>query len=88
MLNICSLIVDAQPDRREALERELATWDGVELHAATPEGRLVVTVESASDADTTDTLHRLGACPGVMSVALVYHHFEPDSEAAHGTEPS
>jgi nitrate reductase NapD len=58
----------------------LPGWPGVEVHAATPQGKLIVTVETLTDAQSSDTFARIGAVAGVMSVALVYHQFEPEPE--------
>lgn len=80
-MNISSVIVDAQPARRDAVQAALRQWPGVEVHAATPEGKLVVTVEAAHDEATTAQFAQISALPGVMSVALVYHQFEPDLDA-------
>jgi periplasmic nitrate reductase NapD len=79
-MNISSLIVDVQPAAMTALRNELTRWPGVEIHAATSLGKLVLTVETASEGDTTDTFARIGALGGVMSVALAYHHIEPEPE--------
>lgn len=79
-MHISSLIVDARADQAAELRDTLATWPGVEVHALTPEGRLVLTLETDTDAQTTDLYARIGTARGVMSLALVYHHFEPETE--------
>jgi nitrate reductase NapAB chaperone NapD len=48
----------------------------------------VVTVETPTDAGTTDLFAQISAVEGVMSVALVYHQFEPEEEPCHGTDPT
>jgi nitrate reductase NapD len=80
-MNISSLVVDVQPARAGAVQMALRQWPGVEIHAATPEGKLIVTLETDTDGQTTDTFTRIGAVEGVMSVALVYHQFEPDPDS-------
>ncbi len=79
-MNISSLIVDVQPAALSAVRSELKHWPGVEVHAATAEGKLVLTVETESDAETTDAFARISAIDGVMSVALAYHQIEPEPE--------
>jgi periplasmic nitrate reductase NapD len=79
-MNISSLIVDVRPEAMSAVRGALKTWPGVEIHAATSLGKLVVTVETETDAETTDTFARIGALDGVMSVALAYHQIEPEPE--------
>jgi nitrate reductase NapD len=54
-----------RPGRREEVRAQLARLRGLEIHAETPEGRFVVTVEdtaAGSAADTVVQLHRLTAC--------------------------
>ena len=89
-MNISSLIVDARAESSAAVRSEIAQWPGLQVHAATPEGKLVVTVESATDSQTTDTFSALQALPGVLAVSMVYHQFEPEpeQEAFHGTDAS
>lgn len=79
-MNISSLIVDVRPEAMSAVRGQLKLWPGVEIHAATTLGKIVITVETESDADTTDTFARIGALDGVMSVALAYHQIEPEPE--------
>lgn len=77
-MNISSLVVHVRPEQRSDVEHTLQSWPGIEIHASTPEGRLVVTVDT--DDESTESFDRIGALPGVMSVAMVYHHLEPEQE--------
>ena len=77
-MNISSLVVHVRPEQRSEVEQALQGWPGIEIHASTPEGRLVVTVDT--DDESTESFDRIGALPGVMSVAMVYHHLEPEQE--------
>lgn len=79
-MNISSLIVDARPEALDDVRAELARMTGIEVHAGNPQGKLIVTVETDSDAETTECFARIGQITGVMSVAMVYHQFEPDPE--------
>lgn len=83
-MNISSLIVDARPEALPRVQLALGALPGVEIHTATAAGKLIVTVETDGDADTTESFGRIAAVPGVMSVAMVYHQFEanPEQEAA------
>lgn len=80
-MNISSVIVAAQPARRDAVQAALAAWPGIEVHASTPDGRLLVTVEADDDAGSTACFGAISGLDGVMSVALVYHQCEPDADA-------
>lgn len=79
-MNISSLVVDARPDYLAQVRHHLGAIPGVDVHAATPEGKLIVTLEADTNDATTDTFSRIGAVEGVMSVAMVYHQFEPDQD--------
>ena len=79
-MNITGILVSAHPGQTETLREQLTAMTGVEVHAVTPEGHMVVTVERPTDGEMTgafDAIHRL---PGVLSAALVYHHDEPVDE--------
>jgi nitrate reductase NapD len=55
---------------------------GVELHAISPEGKLIVTIETDSDRETVAAYERISKTDGVLSAAMVYHQIEsePDQE--------
>jgi nitrate reductase NapD len=73
-INISGLLLHAHPDRAEALCARLQQLPGVEVHAVSPEGRLVVTLENADDRSMADAFARLQALPDVLCASLVYHH--------------
>ncbi|MCC7257676.1 MAG: chaperone NapD [Gammaproteobacteria bacterium] len=75
-INISGLLVHAQPERAEDLCKQLLQIPGIEVHAVSPEGRLVITLENASDQAMADTFARVQALPDVISASLVYHHAE------------
>jgi nitrate reductase NapD len=58
----------------------LRQWPGVEVQAATQQGKLIVTVEADSDVQTADIFARINAIDGVMSASMVYHQYEPEPE--------
>ncbi|MBI5718893.1 MAG: chaperone NapD [Burkholderiales bacterium] len=84
-MNISSLVVHVRPEQVAAVRAELSTWPGVEVPAAAPDGRLVVTVETTTDRESSECFTRIGTLPGVMSVALVYHQFEPEPDTGFAT---
>lgn len=75
-MNICGCLVHAVPDRALAAERELGAFNGVEVHGASEDGRIVVVVEDTPDRFASDTIMALHQVPGVLSLTLTYHHFE------------
>jgi nitrate reductase NapD len=76
-MNISGLIVYAPPASFPRLRAGLAGIPGVEVHAATGDGRMVVTVERPTDAEMTEVFDAIGTLEGVAATALVYHHDEP-----------
>ena len=81
-INISSVLVNARPDLLRQAQDGLALLAGVEVHAVTEDGRLIVTIEAASDQAVADMFAVINRVPGVLSASMVYHQFEsnPDEE--------
>lgn len=81
-MNVSSLIVNARDGHATVVQTLLAQQPGVEIHAASPEGKLIVTIETESDRETVDAFERIAKTEGVLSAAMVYHQIEsePDQE--------
>lgn len=79
-MNISSLIVVPHPDSRGAVEESLRDFPGVEVHAVSPEGKFVVTIEAEDDAATAEIFERIGHLPGVLSASMVYQQSEAAPE--------
>ncbi|MEI8155438.1 MAG: chaperone NapD [Burkholderiales bacterium] len=81
-MNVSSLIVNAQEGQAHAVQALLTQQAGVEIHAASPEGKLIVTIETDSDRETIAAYERISKTDGVLSAAMVYHQIEsePDQE--------
>ena len=73
-VEIASAIVSALPGRREALRERMLALPGVEIHAETPDGRFIVTVESTGRSSAGDTLLALHGLDEVLAAALVSHY--------------
>lgn len=79
-MNISSAIVHARPGAAAVVQAGLATLAGVEVHGVSPEGKMVVTIESEDDASNVAIYERIGQLDGVMSAAMVYHQTESEPE--------
>ncbi len=79
-MNISSVLVSARPERVKQVQDGLLAFAGVEVHAATEEGRLIVTIEAESDRAVADMFETINQQPGVLSVSMVYHHNESDPD--------
>lgn len=77
-MNICGVLVHALPEKGKDVAAAISGLDGAELHQTVPDGRMIVTVEDTEDKSAGDTVLALHRLPGVLSAALVYHHFEPE----------
>lgn len=77
-MNISGVIVRARPENVAAVRKRLAAIDGVDVHAATEDGRLIVTVEEESDRLLADAVLRLNSVPGVLAASMVYHQYDDE----------
>lgn len=85
-MNISSVIVIPHPERIEAVRQSLQTLEGVELHAVSPEGKMIVTLETNGDRETTSLYETISLLDGVMSASMVYHQKESDPETVISVE--
>ena len=85
-MNISSIIVIPHPDHIEAVRQRLQVIDGVELHAVSPEGKMVATLETASDHETAERYETISHLDGVLSASMVYHQKESDPETVISVE--
>ena len=75
-MNISSAIVYAKPMQDEALREQLCALDGVEVHASTDDGKIIVTLECANDLLAIDTYKAIEHLSGVLSVAMIFQQSE------------
>jgi len=75
-MNISGVVVRAFPGHIENVWQTLEQLDGVEVHGANEDGRLVVTVEQQGEREIADLLMHMQDVPGVLSASMVYHQFE------------
>lgn len=75
-MNICGCLVHVARDKVVAARARMEATDGVEVHAQSDDGRLVVVVEDTGEALASDTIMALHQIPGVHSLTLSYHHFD------------
>jgi nitrate reductase NapD len=88
-LHISSIVVHVRPESAAAAGRAIAAIPGAEIHQRLAGGKLIVTLETAGTGDIMQRIERISDLPGVVSTALVYHHWEPmaESEADHAADP-
>lgn len=89
-LHMAGLLVQAAKGRADFVSSRIGRLPGAVLHARSPSGKLVVTLESERAADIHAHLTRIQRMAGVLSAVLVSEHSEPldtiDEELSHGNE--
>ncbi|MGH1415144.1 MAG: chaperone NapD [Pelagimonas sp.] len=80
MLNVCGCLVHVMPNMADSVIKAIEATEGGEVHAH-EEGRIVVTVEDVGEKFASDQIMDMHQIPGVLTVTLTYHHFEPLNEA-------
>ncbi|WP_051610216.1 chaperone NapD [Terasakiella pusilla] len=74
--NVCGLLAHVAAGKREEVRAQLNAFEGVEVHAETEDGRLVITIEDTEEMLCADRITIIDRLPGVMNSSLVYHQFE------------
>ena len=82
-INISSVILGVLPADTAVVSKSLRELEGVEVHAVGEDGRMIVTIESGDQDNTSNIFEAIRQTPGVISASLVYHQYEsdPDEEA-------
>ena len=81
-VHISSLVVHAHPARIAAVVEALARFADLELHAVDPGGKMVITLETNTQATILERLEQITRLPGVLAANLVYHHSEDAASLA------
>lgn len=73
-MNISGVLVNAKPDKIGIVKEQFAEIIGVEIHAVTEDGRLVITIECDDDKTMADIVIKLNNCEGVLSAVMTYQY--------------
>jgi len=73
-LHIASLVVHANPANLDPVAQSIGAMPGATIHAATPNGKFVVTLEAGKSDNVLATVARIQELEGVLSAALVYQY--------------
>lgn len=74
--HIAGIVVHASKSDMEKIKQAISFLPGSEIHAVSPEGKMVVTLEASRSIEIVDQLNAIHALPGVYSASLVYQHHE------------
>ena len=72
-VHISSLVVHGRPEGMEGIATAIGRLDGAEVHGVSDDGKLVITLESGSEAGMLTAIDAINDIDGVLSVALVFH---------------
>lgn len=75
-IHIAGVVVHARPQLLQSVREAIAALDSVEVHGASAEGKLAVTVETESPAEVLSRIDTIQQIEGVLSAAIVYEHSE------------
>ena len=81
-VHISSMVVHAMPDHLQTVKNKIEDLPGTEIHAESPNGKLVVVLESQTQTYITDVIEKIACLDHVLSTALVYHQIEPQPDRA------
>ena len=86
-LHITGIVVYCAHGQLETSKSQIALVPSAEFHAESPDGKLIVTLETESTRQTLDYIDAIRAVPGVLDVSLVYQHAEPAAAMAQELAP-
>ena len=79
-MNISSAILHVAPQRFDEARGALLAMSGVEIHAESPEGKMIVVLEDDDLEAAANKYVALHGIPGVASVAMVYQYSDDELE--------
>jgi len=85
--HIAGIVVYTLPAQLDAMKKRIACLPAAEIHGASDDGKLIVTLEADSGRRILDFMDAIRALPGVADVALVYQHAEPMAALEEEIQP-
>ncbi|WP_165314065.1 chaperone NapD [Vibrio ziniensis] len=79
-VHISSLVVHVLPQHVESITAQIEEFDNAEVFGSSPEGKIVVVLETENQGFITDTIDAINNLTNVLSTVLVYHQIETDLE--------
>ena len=75
-VHISSLVVQVKPKDLSRVSDEISANEFAEVHMKSPEGKVIVTLETPSRFEVTKAIVDFRAIQGVLNVVMVYHQME------------
>ncbi|MFS1861112.1 chaperone NapD [Vibrio lentus] len=77
-VHISSLVVHVSPEHLVEIKAEIEKFDNAEIYGDSPEGKIIVVLETENQGFVTDTIEAINNIKNVLGTALVYHQIETD----------
>lgn len=90
-VHISSLVVHVVADSLAVVKAQIEAMDNTEIYGDSPEGKIVMVLETVNQGFITDTIEAISHLPNVLSTVLVYHQIESltdDKDEDTGTQQS
>lgn len=82
--HVASFVAQVIAAEMDQVKQAIEQVDGSEIHAVSPEGKIVFTLEGNHQAGIGRNIDKLKYHPGLLSLAPVYHQFiTEDSDSCH-----
>jgi len=78
-VHISSLVVHVAPEHLPTTRRQIDSFDSAEVYGDSPEGKIIVVLETENQGFVTETIDAINNMPNVLNVALVYHQIDTES---------
>jgi periplasmic nitrate reductase NapD len=72
-IEIASILVQARPEKLDAVARAIEALPGTQIYSRDPKGKLVVVIEARDVGSIGTTLNTISSLPHVLTAALVFH---------------
>ena len=75
-VHISSLVIHVAPEHLAETKAKIETYANAEIYGDSPQGKIVVVLETQNQGFITDTIDAINNLPNVLSTVLVYHQIE------------
>lgn len=77
-VHISSLVVHVSPEHLDEIKAQIEKFDNAEIYGSSPEGKIIVVLETENQGFVTDTIEEINNITNVLGTALVYHQIEAE----------
>ena len=85
--HVASFVAQAMNSELDQVKQAIEQVDGSDIHAISPEGKIVFTLEGSHQAGIGRNIDKLKDHPGLLSLAPVYHQYiTEDSNPDHSDQ--